>query len=83
MGKSQSSQAHQSMQNDLAHRTESARVLIDGCSVSSDRKTSYVYACFGLYFDDNSSCRQSEELRFSQMKASAFMIAAQSTIADR
>ena len=55
VGKLQTSHAHQSMQNDLAHSTGSARLLRNGCVRSYGRKTVCTYACCGRFFDDNSS----------------------------
>ena len=55
VGKLQTSHAHHSTQNDLAHSTGSARVLRNGCVRSYGRKTGSTYARCGRCFDDNSS----------------------------
>ena len=56
VGELQSSQALHSTQNDLAHLTESARTLRNGCVGSYGRESVSAYACRGKCFDDNSSC---------------------------
>ena len=55
VGKLQTSHAHHSMQNDLAHSTGSARLLGNDCVWSYGRKTVCTCACCGRFFDDNSS----------------------------
>ena len=71
MGQPQSFQAHESMQNDLAHPTESARVIMNACALSYVRTTLYTYACSELNFDHNSSCRLRREQSYSMVKAMA------------
>ena len=55
VGKLQTSHAHQSMQNDLAHSTGSAILLRKGCVRSYGRKTVSTHACCGRCFDAFSS----------------------------
>ena len=56
VGKLQTSHAHQSTQNDLAHRTGCARVPRNGCARSYGRVTVSTHACRGRCFDAVSSC---------------------------
>ena len=46
-----------------------------GCAMSYDRKSLHVYECYGVCFDDKSSCRPARELWISQMKAVRSIIA--------
>ena len=71
MGKLQSSDAHHSMQNDLARSTECARELTNGCVESNVQKTFWVYAYGKLCFDDDSSFRPAMKLRCSEMNVTA------------
>ena len=57
LGELESSGAHQSMQNDLAHLTESAGLAINCCVQGYDRKSAPADACRGRSFADDAHPR--------------------------